>query len=194
MSLTKNNPTPKSQALSLFFAGLLPVIAFTIIEEKYGTWAGLIAGMVFGLGEIIFELIKYKKVNNLTWIGNGMLLLLGGISLVFNDGLWFKLQPALFEFGFFIFLMGSWILKKPFLRLMIEKQNPDAPEIVKNLMNQMTFRLSLFFLFHALLATWAALHWTSEAWALLKGIGLTISLIIYMICEVIWLKIKKPQK
>ena len=150
--------------------------------------------MIFGLGEIIFELIKYRKVNNLTWIGNGMLLLLGGISLVFNDGLWFKLQPAIFEFGFFIFLIGSWIIKKPFLRLMIEKQNPDAPDIVKILMNQMTLRLSLFFLFHAILATWAAFYWSSEHWALLKGIGLTLSLIIYMVCEVIWLKVRKPQK
>jgi intracellular septation protein len=34
----------KKQALSLFFGGLLPVIAFTLIEEKYGVIAGLIAG------------------------------------------------------------------------------------------------------------------------------------------------------
>ena len=39
---------PKAQAASFFFAGLLPVIAFTLIEEYYGTVAGLIAGMVFG--------------------------------------------------------------------------------------------------------------------------------------------------
>lgn len=56
------NSKAKSQALALFFGGLLPVIAFTVIEEKYGTVAGLIAGIVFGLGEVLFETIKYKKV------------------------------------------------------------------------------------------------------------------------------------
>lgn len=75
-----NRPTPKAQALSLFFGGLLPVIAFTVIEEKYGPQAGLIAGLVFGVGEIIYELVRYKKVSQITWIGNGLLLGLGLIS------------------------------------------------------------------------------------------------------------------
>lgn len=179
-------PSPKAQALGLFFGGLLPVIAFTIIEEKYGVVAGLIAGMVFGAGEIIYELIRYKKVSTITWIGNGMLLGLGAISLVSSEGIWFKLQPALLEFGFFIFLLGSWILKKPFMKLMIEKQNPTAPEFLKERMGAMTFRLSLFFLAHAVLATYAAFYWSTEAWAILKGVGLTVSMIFFMIGEVLW--------
>lgn len=161
------------------------MIAFTVIEEKWGTMAGLIAGMVFGVGEILYELIKYRKVSLITWIGNGLLLLLGGISLVSNDGIWFKLQPALFEYGFFAFLIGSWIFKKPFLLLMMEKQNPTAPEFLKQRMSGFTFRLSLFFLAHALLATWAAFKWTTESWAILKGVGLTLSMIVYMVIEVV---------
>ncbi len=181
--------TPKSQALALFFGGLVPVIAFTLIEEKYGTIAGLIAGMVFGFGEIIYEFVKYKKVSTITWIGNGMLLGLGAVSLISSDGIWFKLQPAILEAGFFIFLAASWIMKKPFMKMMIEKQNPNAPEFLKNRMSGMTLRLSFFFLFHALLATYAAFFWSSEQWALLKGVGLTVSMIIYMIAEVVWARI-----
>jgi intracellular septation protein len=146
--------------------------------------------MVFGVGEIIYEILKYKKVSLITWIGNGMLLSLGAISLISSDGIWFKLQPALFEFGFFIFLLGSWFMKKPFLVLMLEKQNPAAPEFIKNMMSGLTFRLSFFFLIHALLATWAAYKWSSEAWALLKGLGLTASMIVYMIFEVVWARLR----
>ena len=194
MNSTSKIPNAKGQALALFFGGLLPVIAFTVIEEKYGTVAGLIAGMVFGLGEIFFELFKYKKVSLLTWVGNGMLLLLCVVSLISNDGIWFKLQPALFEYGFFIFLIGSWMIKKPFLVIMLEKQNPTAPEFLKNMMSGFTLRMSFFFLVHALLATWAAFKWSTEAWAILKGVGLTVSMIVYMFAEVFWtrLKIKKP--
>ena len=183
------SPNPKSAMLALFFGGLLPVIAFTVIEEKYGTFAGLIAGMVFGFSEIIFELIKYKKINTITWVANGMLLGLGGISLLSNEGYWFKLQPALLEFGFFIFLAGSWVLKKPFMKIMLEKQNPTAPDFLKNRMSGMTLRLGLFFLAHAILATYAAFNWSSESWALLKGLGLTISMVLYMIVEVIWMRL-----
>lgn len=191
----QNQPqTPKTQALAFFFGGLLPVIAFTLIEEKWGTVAGLIAGMVFGVGEIIYELIKNKKVSLITWIGNGLLLGLGAISLVSNDGIWFKLQPALFEYGFSFFLIGSWLFKKPFLVLMMEKQNPNAPEFLKLRMKGMTFRLGLFFLAHGLLATWAAFHWTTESWALLKGVGLTVSMIVYMVAEVVVARMQLRRK
>lgn len=186
-------PTSKKQALSLFFGGLLPIIAFTVIEEKYGIIAGLIAGMVFGVGEIIYEYVSVKKVSTITWIGNGLILGLGAVSLVSSEGIWFKLQPAILEFGFFIFLIISWIMKKPFLVLMIEKQNPDAPDFLKKQMSGMTLRLSFFMLGHAVIATWAALYWSTEAWAILKGVGLTVSMIIYMVAEVLWarMKIKK---
>ena len=193
MNLNSNlntKPSAKTAFLALFFGGLLPVIAFTVIEEKYGTLAGLIAGMVFGSGEIIYELFRYKKVNTITWVGNSLLLGLGGISLISSDGYWFKLQPALLEFGFFIFLLSSWILKKPFMRMMLEKQNPTAPQFLKDRMSGMTWRLSLFFLIHALVATWAALKWSTENWALLKGLGITITMILYMGAEVLWMRLQ----
>ena len=176
---------PKKQAMALFFGGLLPIIAYTIIEVKYGIMAGLIAGLVFGGGEVIFELVKYRKVSTMTWVGNGLLFVMGGISLFTQDGLWFKLQPAIFEFGFFIFLCGSFFVKKPFLKLMIEKQNPDAPQFLKDAMGGMTFRLGLFFLAHAVIATYAAYNWSTESWAILKGVGLTVSMIVYMLLEVV---------
>lgn len=185
-----SKPTAKTQFLSLFFGGILPIIAFTVIEEKYGIVAGLIAGMVFGVSEIVYELFKYKKVSTLTWIGNGMLLVLGGISLIFSDGIWFKLQPALFELGFFIFMLGSWLIRKPFLVSIVEKQNPEAPTFLKASLSGMTFRMSFFFLAHAVLATWAAFYWSTEAWALLKGVGLTVSMIVYMVLEIFWARWK----
>jgi intracellular septation protein len=185
--------TPKGQALSLFFGGLLPVIAFTVIEEKYGPQWGLLAGLSFGVAEIIYELIRYKKVSTITWIGNGLLIALGLISLFASDGIWFKLQPAIMEFGMFAFLFGSWILKKPFMQVMVEKQNPNFPDIMKPFLAGITLRLSIFFLLHSVIATHAAFYWSTEAWAYLKGLGLMISMVLYMIIEMVIMK-RKIQK
>ena len=107
-----------------------------------------------------------------------------------SEGIWFKLQPAILEFGFFIFLAGSYFLKKPLLVVLIQTQQPNVPELIKNHMSAMTIRLSLFMLFHSILATWAAFKWSTESWAYLKGLGLTISLIIYMGIEILWFKRK----
>ena len=178
----------RSQALSFFFAGLLPVIAFTLIEDRYGTVAGLIAGMVFGVGEISWELFRYRKVNKITWIGNGLLLVLGGISLISSEGLWFKLQPALMEGLFALFLWGSLLVKKNLVVFLAEQQGQKFPEELKPRLNGMTFRMGIFFAFHAALATWAAFSWSTNAWALLKGLGFTGSFVVYMLLEALWMR------
>lgn len=186
MSQPSNNK--KHQALALFFGGLLPVIAFTVIEDQYGVVAGLIAGMIFGAGEILYELIKYKKVSALTWGGNALLLGLGGVSLISQDGLWFKLQPALIELIFGFVLFFSSVLKKPFLVMMIEKQNPEIPTVLKQSFHGINFRLSFFFFIHAGLATYAAFYWSNTNWALLKGAGLTVSFILYLLVELYFVR------
>lgn len=191
--ILKNNKA----ALHLFFGGILPVVAFTVIEDKYGVVAGLIAGMVFGVGEIAWELYSEKKVSGITLASNAMILILGGISLVTQEGFWFKMQPAIMEAAFAIVLIISWLLKKPLLRTMMiaqqQKQNPESPglpDIFVKALSGMTLRTGIFFAIHAVLATYAALHWSSDAWALLKGVGLTVSFILYMFAEMLFIRIK----
>lgn len=180
--------TAKNQAAGLFFAGLLPVIAFTLIEEYYGTMAGLIAGMVFGVGEISYELYKYKKVQKITWIGNGLLLGLGAVSLISSEGIWFKLQPALMEGIFAVILWGSVLIGKPLLSYLAEQQGYKFAGNMKEKMKGITIRTGLFFAVQAALAVWAALQWSTTAWALLKGVGLTVSFIVYLVLEGFFLR------
>jgi intracellular septation protein len=172
----------------MLLTGILPVVIFTLIEEYYGTEWGLIAGLIFGFVEIMWEYSREKKVSGVTWFGNGMLFVLGGVALLTKEGLWFKLQPAILELVFALFLWGSIIIKKPVMLLMLEKQKMQVPEILKTKINGMSFRIGLFLMAHAILATWAALYWSTQAWALLKGIGFTFSFILYMFLEAIFLR------
>jgi intracellular septation protein len=166
-------------------------LAFAWVEDHYGTVWGLVAGMVFGLGEILWEGFTRGRVDALTWGGNGMLLVLGGISLVTAQGIWFKLQTSLIEFAM---AMGLWIsvfLKKPLLLSLAQKQGAlprDLPVVLKQSFRGLTLRLGVFFAFHALLATWAAWNWSTGAWALLKGVGLTVSLVVYLVVETLILR------
>lgn len=178
----------KQAALSFFFGGLLPVIAFTVIEEKYGVVAGLIAGMTFGFGEILYELIRHRKVATMTWIGNGLLLGLGAVSLISSEGLWFKLQPAIMEGLFALAMWGSCLIKKPLLVFLAEKQGQQLPEPIKLKLVGVTWRTGIFFAIHTGLAVWAAMDWSTTNWALLKGVGLTVSFILYLGAEVVYLR------
>ncbi|MGK5082130.1 septation protein IspZ [Bdellovibrionota bacterium FG-1] len=181
----------KSQAMrSLLVAGLLPVIAFTLIEEYYGTLAGLVAGMVFGVGEILYEWRTQGRVDAMTWGGNGLLLTLGAVSLLTDQGVWFKLQPSIMEAFMALVLAGSVILGKPLLTGMIEKQFKAQGREIQGLAPQfrqgltgMTWRMAVFLALHAALAGWAALRWSTAAWAALKGLGFTLSFVLYLVVE-----------
>lgn len=174
-------------------SGLLPVVLFTVIEEYYGVIWGLVAGMVFGLGEILWEWRTQRKVSPIVWGGNAILLSLGGISLVTQNGIWFKLQPALIELAMVFLLWGSLVMKKPLLLIFVQKQESMLPHLfnsgsktallLRSSLEGMTFRLGLFFAIHTFLAVWATFYWSTVAWATLKGIGLTVSLILYWVVE-----------
>lgn len=176
--------TSKSHALrSLFLGGIVPVVVYTVIEEKMGPLWGLVFGMGFGILEILIEAVRYHKVETITWIGNGLLIVMGGISLLTQEGIWFKLQPSILEAGMAGLLVVSWAVKKPLLVTMSKKQ--ELPPVLENRFSGITLRLGLFFLLHAGLAAYAAFYWSTRAWALLKGVGVTLSMLIYLGVEVI---------
>jgi intracellular septation protein len=144
--------------------------------------------MIFGLGEIIYEKKAEGKVSAITLGSNAFILVLGAISLFLQEGIWFKLQPAILEVLTTALLWASLFKEKSLIELMLEKQKQIVPLEFRPFFRGICFRLGLFFLLHAALATWAALYWTTAQWAMLKGIGLTLTLFLYMGVEILWLR------
>ena len=175
---------------ALFLGGLLPVIAFSVIEDRYGVVWGLVAGMVSGVGEILWEWRAQGRVEAITWGGNGMILVLGAVSLFTQQGVWFKMQPAILDVVMAMVLWGSELAGKSLLLVMAKKQaggNWNVPaereRILVGIFRGFGLRMGLFFAIHGVLAGWAAVHWSTAAWAALKGIGFTVSMILYVVIE-----------
>ena len=180
-----------TKAVSGLALGILPVVGYTIVEAYYGPLVGTIAGMALGAGEITWEKFSRGKVSRFTLGMNAFVFILGIVSIGTQDGVWFKLQPAVFELIMGVGLLGAWAIGKPVLFDMtagaLAKQGksfpPEAAERLKAAFSPITFRLGLFNLAHAALATWAALRWSTAAWATLKGVGFTGSFVALMLLE-----------
>lgn len=180
----------KPPVMSLLFGGLLPIVAFTVIEDRYGPLYGLMAAMAFGIGELIYEKVKFKKISGVTWMGNSLVIGLGIVSIFTQDGLWFKMQPAILEIFFAAMLWVTHATGKPLLVELTKKQNPDLPPEVFVFLKGVNFRCGIFFLIQAAIAVWAALNWTTQMWALLKGVGVTVTFILYMLAEVLVFRLR----
>lgn len=186
----------KSQFKQLFWGGLIPIIAFTLIDEKYGPVWGTIAGLIFGLGEVAFEYHREKKVSLITGLSNFFILIMGLVTIWTQEGFWFKMQPAILLLIFALFLLFSSFRGKPFILALAEKQKQTFPEPLRPFMSGLNTRLGFFFLALTALSVWAALHWSTESWAILKGIGTPALLFLYMLVEILFfrLRMRNPSK
>lgn len=182
------------RARSVLLGGLVPVILFTVIEEIYGVLWGLVAGMAFGICEVLYEWKRYGRVGKLTWFGNGLILGLGSISLLTREGLWFKLQPAVMEVIMGTMCVVSVLIGKPFMVWMareqglIEKIEVPLRARFERELGFFTMRMGIFFLLASTVATWSALYWSTRAWALTKGVGFTVAMLVYAVIEAFYMK------
>ena len=173
---------------------LVPLVLFTVVEEWGGlTWA-LVLSVIYAIGEVGWELWRFRRISKLTLFSNLMVVGLSFVSYLTQDGLWFKLQPAILEIIFAIILIGSYLLKKPLLISMMKSQGHEVNEIMLQFFNGLTFRMGLFFIAQSILAVYASLYWSTEVWAFLKSIGLFVMMIGYMVLEVLIFKLKTTQQ
>ena len=186
---------PRQEALRNFLlGGVLPIAAFAIVEQFYGTTGGIIAGLAFGGAEVAWELWKHGKVHGITLLSNGLVLGLGLLSLWEKDGTFFKMQPAIFMLVMAgVFLISS-LLGKPFLVEAAKKQNPHLPPFVLERFRGVNVRVGFFFIALAGLSVWSALYWSTAAWATLKGVGLPVLLGAYLLVEVVLIRVSGPPR
>lgn len=185
--------TPRQAAIrNLLLGGVLPIAAFAIVEQIYGTMGGVIAGLVFGGGEVAWELWKLGKVQGITMLSNALVLVLGLLSLYEDNGVFFKLQPAIFLLVFAGVFLGSSLLGKHFMVESAKKQNPDIPPFLLERFKGVNTRVGFLFIALAALSAWSAFRWTTAAWATLKGVGLPVILAAYLLVEMVLIRLQGP--
>lgn len=181
-------PTTAQTTRALLLGGLLPVAAFAVVEAWYGTLGGVIAGIAFGAGELIYEYARFGKIQGITIGANILVVVLGGVSLLEGDAVFFKLQPAILVFVFAFILIISSFMKRPFLLALALKQNPDQPEFVRKNLAAMNTRMGVCMFTIGLLSVHAAFFWSTAAWAFLKTVGAPLILFAYLAIEVILIR------
>lgn len=184
----------RDQMKTLFFGGLLPIIAFSVIEEWQGPVWGTVAGLVFGAGEVLYEWKKEGRVSAITWTSNAFIFVLGIVSIYTQEGVWFKLQPA-----FLVLIMALWLIVtslrgSPLLVALAQKQNPNIPPEMLAFFGRINLRLGFFFLLVTALSVHAAFYWSTAAWAFLKGVGVPILMGIYLFGEILIFRLRNSRK
>jgi len=185
----------KMDLLKSLAPGFLPLIVFILADSIWGTTIGLIVAILVGLLELVITYIKDKTLDKFVLLDIGLIVLLGGISIILNNPIFFKLKPALIE-SIFCLLLGISIFSKTNIMLMMSKRymknvefNPEQLKILNKNLRAMFY----IFIFHTLLIVYSAFFMSKEAWAFISGGLFYILFMIYFAYELVKKKLEKKR-
>jgi isopentenyldiphosphate isomerase/intracellular septation protein A len=161
----------KKTILKNFSIGFLPLLVFILADEFFGTTIGLFTAIFTGLVEFLYYLIRFRQVEGFVLFDIGLIVVLGGISILLDNDLFFKLKPALIETILVLMLGVHGFSNTPVLLIMSKRymKNWQINDQQVKMMQKLTRGLFFIFLGHTLLIIYSAYYMSKEAWGFISG-------------------------
>jgi isopentenyldiphosphate isomerase/intracellular septation protein A len=161
----------KTELLKKLLPGFIPLFVFIAIDEIWGTRAGLVAALMIGVAEMIWIWIREKRFDRFVLFDTGLLLVLGSVSLLLDNDIFFKLKPGLVELILCAVLAVSAFSKLNIVGLMTQRYMKDMEMSDQQLAQfRKTMQLMFFvFLAHTVLVFYSAFYWSDKTWAFVSG-------------------------
>jgi len=172
---------------NFFLISFIPAIAYWYLEENYSIRIAISGGLALAILEIAAEKYFTQHVHTLSKFNFYLILVLGGISLIGDEGIWFKLQPAFTGWAIGGFMLYRVRKGRGLMQEMIEsmgQKNNLPPEILKGMEGHIGW---LFFVYGSFMA-FVALSWSTERWLFFKTIGFYIAFLLFFLIEVIFIR------
>ncbi len=173
--------------LSVLFFGMVPLLAFVIIDSFAGLKTGLIAGILFALAEAVYSVIAYGAIDELTIGSTALILIFGFLSFKSQKEIYFKLQPVFLGVTCGLILVVMQAFGKPLLVMMLNKYQLMIPsEMREMIMHPESMRrmavlsgiLGWGFLLHAALVAYSAFRMSKWWWLIIRGVGFYVMLFV----------------
>ena len=167
---------------------IIPVIAYTILENLYDPKTAVIGGVIISALEILAEKIFFKHVLKLAYLNFFLILALGGVSIFQDNEIWFKLFPAITSFFVGSYLLfqikrGNSVISE-FMELM--SSDPEQKKMIPFFEREMAY----FSLWYGCLMAFVPFYFSTSVWAVMKVGGSFVLFILHVLVRGWWLKRK----
>ncbi|MDB0003381.1 septation protein A [Alphaproteobacteria bacterium] len=96
-----------------------PLAVFFIFYTRSGLQASILPFMVATVIAVLFSYILEKKIPIMPTVGAGIVLLFGGLTIYFDNDIFFKMKPTIINFLFAVVLYGGILINKPLLKYLL---------------------------------------------------------------------------
>jgi isopentenyldiphosphate isomerase/intracellular septation protein A len=184
----------RTELLKKLLPGFIPLFVFIAADEIWGTKIGLFVAVGVGVIEMLWVGIREKRFDKFILFDTLLLVVLGAVSIILENDIFFKLKPGLIELILVAVLAVSAFSPVNIIGLMGQRYLKDT-RINEVQMAQMRQNLKfLFYIFsaHTLLVFYAAFFMSKEAWAFISGGLFYILFGVYFLFELF--RQKRKQK
>lgn len=185
----------KLDVLKSLAPGFLPLLVFIAADAIWGTKIGLIVAVVVGILEFIISYVREKIVDKFILLDVGLIVVLGVVSILLENEIFFKLKPALIELIFCI-ILGVSVFSPVNVMLLISRRYMKNIEFGKAQIDQLNKSLRIMFyifLVHTVLIIYSAFFMSKGAWAFISGGLFYIIFGVYFVFELVRNKLKQKQ-
>ncbi|MBT3235237.1 MAG: hypothetical protein HN353_04745 [Bdellovibrionales bacterium] len=171
-----------------FLISFLPAVAYWYLEANYPVRIAVAGGVALALIELLVERVVTSHLHTLSKFNAMIILILGVMALMDDEGLWFRLQPfftgiIISSFLFYRIYRGNGLLVE-----MAHDLNRHPPP--KNLLQTMELHLSFFILLYGFWMGWVAWKLSTDQWLFYKTAGFYLAFLIFLIGELFYLRRK----
>ena len=96
-----------------------PLAVFFIFYTRNGLQASILPFMVATVIAVLFSYILEKKIPIMPTVGAGIILLFGGLTIYFDNDVFFKMKPTIINVLFAVILYGGILINKPLLKYLL---------------------------------------------------------------------------
>jgi len=185
----------KKELFKKFTIGFIPLLIFIIADEIFGTEIGLIAAIIVGVFEFAYYYLKHRLIEKFVLFDVGLIIVLGAVSIILDNDLFFKLKPALIETILLILLAIHAFSNKPLLIMVSKRYMKDISidESQMGMIRKMARLMFFVIFFHIALIGYAAYYLSTEAWAFISGGLFYIIFAVILIGQFVYMKFFKTK-
>ncbi|WP_347841095.1 NUDIX domain-containing protein [uncultured Draconibacterium sp.] len=185
----------RAQLLKKLLPGFIPLFVFIAADEIWGTKIGLLVAIGVGIAEMSWIAFKEKRFEKLVLFDTLLLLVLGGVSILLENDIFFKLKPGLIELILVAVLAISAFSKINVIGLMGQRYIKDVTFDDAQIQQMHHSIKVLFFIFlgHTILVFYSAFYMSKEAWAFISGGLFYIIFGVYFLYEFVRQRMKQKK-
>ena len=107
------------KSISKLLIDIGPLAVFFIFYLRSDLKSAIIPLMIATIIAVLFSYIMEKKIPVMPTVGAFIILIFGGLTIYFDNEVFFKMKPTIINLLFALILYGGMIVKKPLLKFLL---------------------------------------------------------------------------